>query len=142
MDKDFLDIIKFSIGTIVIALGWLAAHYFTNRRDRIAKRRDISLEHLITAYRVLTDEISHRDSNEETLRKFELILTDIQLFGSQEQIALAIALIEKAEKENKISFDLLILNLRNDLRKQLGLSKVSGNIKWMRFPKNSYLIDK
>ena len=122
---------KFSIGTTVVALGWIAAHYFTNRRDRIAKRRDISLEHLINAYRILTNEISHREDMDE--RKLEAVITDIQLFGSQKQIDVAKILAEEAAQKEHFELDALINCLRNDLRNELGLPKVGGNVKWLRF---------
>lgn len=131
MSSDTIDILKFSIGTIVAATGWIAAHYFTNRRDRIAKRRDISLEHLIKAYRILTHEISHREHSDEKM--LEAIITDIQLFGSEEQIRLAKQLADEASNNKNFELDPLINCLRNDLREQLNLPKINGNVRWLRF---------
>ena len=131
MGPEIIDIVKFLIGTIVIVLGWIVAHYFTNKRDRIAKRRDISLEHLIKAYRILTDEISHRENPD--VKKLEAIITDIQLFGTKEQINLAKKMADEAAQNHDFELDPLINCLRNDLRKELQLSKIDGNVKWLRF---------
>ena len=122
------------IATISIAvLGWIIGHYFTNRRNRIQKRRDLTIEHLIKAYRILTTEIAHRQETKEGAKKLENILSDIQLFGSLVQVELAKNLIEVVVSGNEFELDPLINSLRNDLRKQLGLKKVEGNVKWLRF---------
>ncbi|ANH81186.1 hypothetical protein A8C56_09505 [Niabella ginsenosidivorans] len=135
MESAAADIIKFSIGTFLVIGGWAAAHYFTNRRDRIAKRRDISLDHLIKAYRVLAEEISHRENVEN--RQLESIITDIQLFGSEEQIMLAHQLAKDAAQNRHFELDPLINSLRKDLRKKLGLSDIKGNVIWLRFQNSS-----
>lgn len=131
MTPEFIDIVKFSIGTTIAVLGWIAGHYFTNRRDRIAKRRDISLEHLIKAYRILADEIANRKHMDE--RKLEAVITDIHLFGSKDQILLAKQLADDVIKHNHFQLDPLINCLRSDLRNELELPKVDGNVSWLRF---------
>lgn len=135
MTPELMDIIKFFIGTIVVVLGWIVAHYFTNERNRIAKRREISLEHLIKAYRILADEIAHREQIDE--RKLEAVITDIQLYGSKEQINLAKQLADEVAKQTHFELDPLINCLRDDLRKELQLPKIEGNVKWLRFSKGT-----
>lgn len=122
------------LATIVLAvIGWIVGYYFTTRKDINQKRRDISIEHLINAYRILTNEISHREGNKERDIKLENILSDIQLFGSEEQVQLAKNLADAVASGKEFQLDPLINSLRNDLRKIIGLKKIKGNVKWLRF---------
>jgi hypothetical protein len=132
MNITYLEIFKNSITVIVAVLGWLVGHYFTNKRDRASKRRDVSLQHLINAYRVLTDDISHRPETIERTNKLESIITDIQLFGSKKQIELVKQLVVEVAAGGEFQLDPLINDLRNDLRKEIGLQEIEGNVKWLR----------
>ncbi len=132
MDIDYLKIFT----TIALAaVGWVIAHYFTSQRSVDNKRRDISIEHLINAYRILANEVSHRDLNDERHLALENLLTDIQLFGSIEQVDLAKSLADEVASNGTFELDPLINSLRSDLRNQLKLKAVSGNIKWLRLEK-------
>ena len=128
-----MDYLKIFVTVALAVIGWLTAHIFTERRTLAAKRRDISLEHLIDAYRILTNEISHRTLDLERNRKLENLLSDIQLFGSKEQVDLARALAKEVAAGQSFELDPLINNLRDDLQNQLRLDPVVGNVKWLRF---------
>lgn len=127
------DYIKIFVTIILAVLGWIIGHYFNSKRTRDQKRRDISVEHLINAYRILANDISHRKETFERSEKLENILTDIQLFGSSCQVELAKKLAEDISSGGEFQLDPLINSLRNDLRSELRLSKIDGNVKWLRF---------
>ncbi|MGY0626869.1 MAG: hypothetical protein ACW7DS_14275 [Paraglaciecola chathamensis] len=130
MDLDYIKIIV----TIVLAvIGWMVGNYFTTRRDVANKRRELVITHLIEAYHIITNEVSHREESEERNLKLEHLLSDIQLFGSQEQIAIVKQLADDVAAGGVFELNPLIASLRNDLRKQLNLPEISGNIKWLRF---------
>ena len=133
MDFDY---VKILVTTVLAVLGWLTAHYFTAQRTLAAKRRDVTLEHLINAYRILTNEISHRNLDADRNEKLENLLSDIQLFGSTEQVNLARALADEVAAGQSFELDRVINNLRDDLRNQLQLAPVSGNVKWLRSENN------
>lgn len=113
--------------------GWLIGHYFTTKRDVSNKRRELVLKHLIEAYKVITNDISQRPQTQETNLKLENILTNIQLFGSSEQIDLAKELSDEVAHGGVFELNPLINSLRDDLRKQLNLPKIDSDIKWLRF---------
>lgn len=127
------DYIKIFITIILAVLGWIIGHYFNSKRTRDQKRRDISVEHLINAYRILTNDISHRIETPERSEKLENILSDIQLFGSSYQVMLARNLAKEIASGGEFQLDQLINSLRDDLRKELHLSKIEGNVEWLRF---------
>ena len=130
-----LEYFKIFITICLAVIGWLIAHFFTAKRDLKNKQREISTTHLINAYRILTNEVSHRELTDERNEKLENILADIQLFGSKEQVELAKNLATSVAAGDQFELDPLINSLRNDLRKELNLPKVEGNIKWLRFNK-------
>jgi hypothetical protein len=128
-----IDYLKILITIIMAVIGWIVGYYFTTRKDINQKRRDISIEHLINAYRILTNEISHRKETKDNNTKLENILSDMQLFGSEEQVQLAKDLADTVAAGGEFQLDPLINSLRNDLRKMIGLKKVKGNVKWLRY---------
>ena len=132
MDTDYLKIIV----TITLAvIGWIFAHYFSNKRAIASKRRGIVTEHLIKAYRILTSEISQREHTPERKKNLENILSDIQLFGSLEQVKLAKTLANEIVSTSEYELDPLINSLRSDLRTELNLEYVKGNVVWLRLKK-------
>lgn len=130
MDFEYL---KIAVTISLAVLGWIIAHWFTTRRDRALKRRELSIQYLIEAYRVLANEISHRDQTPDRTLKLENMLSDIQLFGSLKQVQLARTLADELASKRNFELDPLINSLRDDLRKELGLSRVEGNVRWIRF---------
>jgi hypothetical protein len=133
MDKNLLEILKFAIPALIAVVGWLIGHYFSSKRDKSGKKRELTLKHLINTYSVLTNEISHRKAKPESELKLEEIITEIQLFGSSEQVSMAKQLAIEVAAKKEFELDPLINSLRNDLRKQLELAPIKGNVTWLRF---------
>jgi len=133
MDKDILDIIKFTGTALIAVISWVIGHYFNSKRDQTNKRRDLTNQHLINAYRILTNEIVQRPQTKESDQKLELIIAEIQLFGSNEQIEMVKIVANDIVNKKKFNLDNLINSLRKELRVQLGLDPVDGNVTWLRF---------
>jgi hypothetical protein len=57
----------------------------------------------------------------------------MQLFGSTEQAMLAKQLANTVAAGEEFELDPLINNLRTDLRSQLELEAIQGNVTWLRF---------
>jgi hypothetical protein len=132
MDISYLKIIV----TILLAFsGWLVAHYFTNQRQIVSKQRAIVTEHLINSYNVLTHDISQREPSDKRNEAFEKLIANIQLFGSEEQIEITIALANSYASGKDFDLDPIINNLRNDLRERLNLNVIKGNVQWVRTSK-------
>ena len=99
------------------------------------KRREIITAHLINAYRTLTNDIAHRGFNDDINKKMEGLLSDIQLFGTVEQVRLTDNLIDTVISGGEFDLVQLINVLRSDLRKELGLKKVNYDMRFLRFKK-------
>lgn len=130
MDIEYL---KVSITIALAVFGWVIGNYFTSKRVLAIKRREIVTEHLINSYRILTNEIAHREQTLESTEKLENLLSDIQLFGSLEQVNLAKKLACEVAANKQFELDPLINKLRDNLRDELNLKKINGNVKWLRF---------
>ena len=128
------EFIKLVVTSIIVIIGWITVHYFTSKRDAKNKKREISLNHLISSYDVLTNEISQRLPSKERNDKMERLISQIQLFGTVEQVKLALSLKNEIIVTNgNGDLDPLIKSLRNSLRKELKLDQISENVEWIRY---------
>jgi hypothetical protein len=130
-----IELIKLIVTVLSAIAGWLLAGWLNSRRDSANKRREIVVQHLIDAYKILTQEIGHRDPTVESITKFENLLSEIQLFGSKKQADLAQALANQTAYDGSSTIDPLIEDMRNELRKELDLEPVESNTIWFRFSK-------
>ncbi len=126
--------------TIIVAFsGWIIVHQFNSRRDANNKRKEIRLTYLMAAYRNLENASSRtKEEIEKGIgREFESSIADIQLFGTEKQVQMALAIIHKLSNENSdASVGSLLSNLRNELRKELGLKIISNEPVHFRVKKN------
>ena len=114
-------------------IGWLIGHHFTAKRDIANKRGKLVISHLIDTYRILANDISHRQQAEATNPKLENMLSDIQLFGNTKQIELVKQLADEVARGGVFELSPIIVALRDNVRNELNLSLVKGNVKWLRF---------
>ena len=114
-------------------MGWWVAYYFSKQWDIENDRRKLRTEYLLEAYRKLQNS-SHRVGNEKPYNDaLESAISDIQLLGTQQQSKLAAQFsIDMAEKGVAYMDDLL-LDLRNELRKELNLDPLSAPSRVLRF---------
>ncbi len=63
----------------------------------------------------------------------EKIVSEIQLFGSNEQVELAKKLANDVANGEQFALDPLINSLRTELRQQLELKRIEGNVTWLRW---------
>lgn len=109
--------------------GWDISNYYRSMRDREAKKREIITQHLIKSYiRIAESTARDFDQHPEKFLRLEFAIRDILLFGTTEQITLALEIAESirsqfddSKKSQPTSMDNLLLNLRYALRVELGL---------------------
>jgi hypothetical protein len=129
MDLDYLKIIV----TVVLAvIGWITSSYITSKRDRKNKRRAIVTDKMMDAYKVLTHEINERELTNERVEALENLISDLQLIGSPEIVALTKKLAIDAVSNDQFPLDDLINEIRRELRKELDLNSIQGNVLWFR----------
>lgn len=129
-----MEILKYIIGALIGGVvGATLTYFFGIAKDIKSKKRELTTQYLINAYQTLVNDISHRPPTNERKKKLEDLLSDIQLFGSNEQVELAKQLAREVSSGRVFELDPLIISLRGDLRKELNLSKIKGNVEWLRF---------
>ena len=131
MDFEYLKIV---LSVIIAVIGWIIAHYFTSKRDVSNKKREIRLNYLIEVYLILTNDLTERGNiDSKKAERIEKIISQVQLLGSKKQVELVKTLADSIGKGEIIEYDTLINSLRDDLRKELELEKIEGNVHWARF---------
>ena len=123
-------IIPLIITALVAGIGWFIVHELSISRDIKNKRVDLKIKYLIEAYRRL-EHVSHRDNPD--LKDFESAIADIQLFGTKRQAELARDIALEFAKNRTVSFDPLLADLREDLRKLLHLEHLQGLVRQSLF---------
>jgi len=67
----------------------------------------------------------------------ESAIADIQLFGRRDQAIAAKKLATDLAEQGSASLDDLLLSLRSELRKELGLEQIAGGITHLRYSEKS-----
>jgi hypothetical protein len=110
--------------TIGVAIaGWHVTHRLSMNRDRANNRRELRVQYLIEVYRKL-ESVSNRPFSDTTVANLEAALADIQLFGTVTQVRLAQQFVEAYSAGDKKAIRPLLLELRDDLRRELDVEPV------------------
>lgn len=127
MNADVL--IPLLVTSLITVVSWSAIHFLSKQRDVLNKKKEIRIRYLIDAFRRLESASNKKVAINKDL---ESVMADIQLFGSKKQIKLAQKFIsEMAENQNSSTLELLE-SLRDDLREELMLDKVSDKFLFLR----------
>jgi hypothetical protein len=125
--------LKYVVPAVVAVIGWFAAHQFNVYRDRQNKRRDLRIQFLLDAYRRLESAANREAKTEEQLLAFESAVADIQLLGTQEQVAATVQYLQQHASGAGAQIDPVLRLLRSDLRKETGLWEEVENAVVFRF---------
>jgi len=127
-------LIPLIITSVITISGWGFISYLNSERDKENKLREIKLTYLIDAYKKLAYS-SQRTTNMQHFQfDMESAISDIQLFGSDEQIQKVNVALDQLKKDNRgLRVDEILTDLRNSLRQEINLSPIDSNVKWVRF---------
>ncbi len=100
--------------------GWVA-HFLTLSRERSAKRRELLAVDLRGIWNDL--DVGNLPENAVDWKRIEGAISGIQLFGSDEAIQVANKLISEYSVRGTLDTSELIVIVRSELRKELGLSQ-------------------
>jgi len=128
--------LKIIFTVLVTMIGWYITHYFNSKRDHKNKIRETKMTYLIEAYLALENVCNRYE--EDLIKRFpklEDALAKIQLFGSDEQILMAKKVIIAIGENKKTDVEELLQDIREKLRKEIGLSKTTEEIRYLRYGK-------
>lgn len=117
--------------SFLVILGWGVTYFLALKKSARDKRREVTTEYLIKAWRTL-ESASNRSDNSHNA-KLETAIADIQLLGTQKQIELAQQFADQISQTRSGDALELLIQLREDLRMELKLSPVKRNLKILRF---------
>jgi hypothetical protein len=126
-------LIPLLITTLVAIIGWYVAHFFASKRDQEKKNREVRIQYLIEAYRLLANASNRKpEPKSQYFRDMESAVADIQLFGTDSQVTKLNAFLNEFERTKKGPLDPLLSDLRDDLREEMKLSGLKESVKWFR----------
>jgi hypothetical protein len=131
IELDWRLLVTVGIPAIVIVVGWFLVHWLTGVRDLKARKREARLKSLEAAYMRLAT-ASNRLLTDELKNDLETFVSEIQLYGTPQQITLMSRVVEGFVKGGRVPFDPLLEDLRNTIRAELKLEPVSGTVWWLR----------
>ncbi len=117
----------------VAIFGWHVVDDLASKRDRANKQRDLRIEYLIGTYSRLSGAL-WRDAKPgcQYYRDMESAVADIQLFGTDSQIEKSNKMMDEFQKTKYGPLNSLLTELRDDLRQEMDLSKIEGDVRWFR----------
>lgn len=119
------------VTTLVAFVGWIIGHILNTRRDRLNKHHELRLQYLVSAYRKLESAAGRTlKQNQKETAAFEEAVADIQLFGTQVQVESLLRNLRPDGNLNEV-----VNLLRDELRNELDLPKIDGNVFWIRYDK-------
>lgn len=102
---------------------WTAAHWLTRKRQIEQKKRELRVKYLRDAYLKLA-KVADRGSLQQSIEDIQDAFNDIQLFGEEHQIELIGQFIEEARAGGSPSINELLKELRNEIRRHIGLKSI------------------
>ena len=124
------------VGGLVVAF---FNHFFTKRRDFENEKRKIRIQYLIEAYRRLENFVDKQNQSEQIEGEFESAVADIQLLGTKTQVDVTLNLLRGLLQGGNTNLDVVLRELRDELRKALGLEEISEPVLVFRFRSRSRL---
>ncbi len=127
---------KILITIWITIIGWAISYFLSRRKELLSRRSDKRVDYLISAYRNL-ESSANREQTNEIRDKIENSIADVHLFGTEKQIKLANDFSKSISETGEGSYHELLLQLREDLREELKLSRSNIEINYLRFARKS-----
>jgi hypothetical protein len=133
---DIVTLLSALMAALVIAAGWFITNRLAQTLATRNRREETRVAYIVDAYEKLAN-AANRAMTPEHARMIEQAIAKIQLLGTNEEIAAVGHFLDTWDKPQpdgipRGDLDPLLSSLRNSLREQLSLSKVSGPIRWIR----------
>ena len=121
------------VTSAIVVIGWFIAHRLSAGRDAANKRREIQVNALRSIYMKLA-EANQRPLDRGVAQDIESLVSEIQLYGDKRLTDLAARLVSDYKSGIAwVSYDALLKELRDQIRQDLCLSKIEGEVWWIRF---------
>ena len=121
------------VTAIVAMVGWIVVHRLNAERDLRNKRLELRTKYLLDIYRKL-ERSCGKSVTREVADDLEIVLADLQLLGSTEQVRLAREYIDRFGNRSLAGLNVLPImeDIRNSIRTELGLERVDHPVTHFR----------
>ena len=109
----------------------ILGHFLSNRRDTRNKRREIIVQNLIEIFEAF-DSSTLTDPMQEKIA-LEKAISKIQLYGDETLVKLSGDFLIAMKDVGSCNTDTLMRKLRDEIRSELGLSRLSTNFVILRY---------
>ncbi len=126
-------VITLALPAIVAIYGWFRVHRLNSERDLAIRRREARIKCLESAFMRLAT-ASNKALTPAMMDEIETFVSEIQLYGTPTQFKLLQPIVEGLKRPNNaVSFDAMLLDLRDTIRHELHLEPLPKEIWWFRF---------
>jgi hypothetical protein len=123
-----------ALAALVAIIGFGISHALTSKRELKAEKRKVRVSFMIEAYRKLESGSCRGANAAKYSEAFHSAIADIQLLGSPTQVEIArkIATALGTGTGERVTINELLNALRKELRSELNLPEVSGQLVILR----------
>ncbi len=121
---DILTLVLSGLAIIGTIFSLFIGHSLSQKRDFENRKNEIRIQYLIDAYRKIEDASNREEPNDKRLLQLESAIADIQLFGSEKQVRLALKIAEDMARTKSAGTLELLQEFRASLREELGVPQV------------------
>lgn len=115
------------LASLFALIGWIIVHRFNSERDLKNKQRELRIKYIIEAYSIFT-ELGRNKNILGNYKEVERAIHNIQLLGTPKQIELCKKFVVEIVEEGKTDHTDLTIELRNFVRKELGLTVIDRKL--------------
>lgn len=113
----------------IAVVGWFITDALKRRSDLKSKQRELKIKSLENCYMILAT-TSNRPPSDEIAVKIENMISELQLYGNYEQIELIKKMVNDFKENSEVSYDDMLISLRNSIRTELELEDLGNKPVW------------
>ena len=121
-------IVSLVVTVVLLAVRIFVMQRVQRNRQRENRQETERLRSLVSAYRALAGSFSPSEEGEHR-GQIEEALSEVVLFGSLRQVELAARCAVALTRNEPVSYQPLVEDLRSDLRNQLGLDPIPASLR-------------
>ena len=128
------------VASFFLAVGWFVTGHFVERSSADAAKREVRLGHLLRIYRVVDATVRENNlattaqERQNSLSQVPEALGEIQLLGTEREVELARQAARELSRGGGADLMPLLVELRESLREEMGLKRVSAPILFVEIP--------
>ena len=141
MEAPLSDLVTPVISFFAAIAGGLVAHFLSLSREKTSKRREIMIKYKMELWRLIdkSNGLAAETVGDKSYdaANWEEIVREIQLLGTDEQIAMVKKIAAAIGTDKDVPFVPLMKSLQDELRHELGMKKAVVPYFWTRVTKSS-----